>query len=376
MRFHLAWRNLVHKQVRTLVLLSGMGFSILLLFMQVGFYNACKINSTMIYDMFRFDAVLLAPQYVFIDDAGTLPLRRAKSALSVPGVTSASPLFLSSAELRHPVTGEKNAIFTVGVDLDTVPFMNPENSSNLSVLTIEDAALMDRRSTLDYGPLPVGAQTELNGHRIRILGDIYNGAGFISGATLMVSDDAFARLVGTPVQSPNAVLLTFSPDADPAEVLARLKENLTGDVQVLTREALKRRERRFFMSLNPIGVMFTSGAVIAFLVGAVILYQILSTEVTHHLREYATLKAMGYTGRDLKGVVMAQGLLMTAAGFVPSAVLASVLYKMLRDTVLIPVHMTPGLLVFIFTASLLMSGISGLLAVQRIQRADPAELFS
>ena len=315
-------------------------------------------------------------QYVFIDDAGNLPLRRAQSALSVPGVASAAPLFLSSAALRHPVTGDTNAIFTVGVDLDTVSFQNPENHNRLSVLTIEDSALMDRRSTLNYGPLPIGAQTELNGHRIRIRGDIYNGAGFISGAILMVSAETFSRIIGTSVRSPNAVLLNFSPDADPDAVLTRLKDNLTGDVQVLTRNALQRRERHFFMSVNPIGIMFTSGAVIAFLVGAVILYQILSSEVIHHLREYATLKSMGYTNQDLKGVVMAQGLLMTVAGFIPSALLASVLYKMLRDTVLIPVHMTPGLLMFILTTSLIMSGLSGQLAVQRIQRVDPAELFS
>ena len=375
MRFQLAWRNMMHNKVRTLVLLSGMGFSILLLFMQVGFYNACKINSTMIYSMFRFDAILLAPQYVFIDDAGDLPLRRAKTALSVPGVASAIPLFLSTALLRHPVTGETNAIFTIGVDIDAAPFKEPAKNQSLSVLKIADSALMDRKSALDYGPLPKGTWTELNNHRLRILGDFFNGAGFISGGAVIMSDETFSRIIGTSVYTPNAVLLNFSPGAAAKSILENLKTRLKGDVQVMTRQELERRERRFFMTINPIGVMFTSGAVIAFLVGAVILYQILSTEVIHHLREYATLKAMGYTGQDLKFVVMSQGLLMTAAGFIPAAALAAFLYKILRDTVLIPVHMTVGLLLFIFSASLFMSGISGLLAVRRIQTADPAELF-
>lgn len=375
MRLQLAWRNMMHNKIRTLVLLTGIGFSILLLFMQMGLYNACKLNSTMIYDMFRFDAILLAPQYVFIDDAGNLPLARAKTALSVPGVESADPLYLSTARLRHPLSGETNAILVMGVDIAAAPFKDPAKNRGLSVLKIKEAALMDRKSALDYGPLPRGAWTELNGHRIRIQGDFYNGAGFISGGSLIVSDDTFSRILGTAIRTPNAVLIRLSPGAAPKTVLGRLQKQLKGDVQVLTRQELKTRERHFFMSVNPIGIMFTSGAVIAFLVGAVILYQILSTEVTHHLREYATLKAMGYTGQDLKFVVISQGFLMTTAGFIPAAALAALLYKVLREGVLIPAHMTLGLLLFIFSASLCMSGISGILAVRRIQVADPAELF-
>ena len=375
MRFSLAWRNMVHNRVRTLVMLAGMGFSILLLFMQIGFYNACKLNSTMIYDMFQFDAVLLAPNYVFIDDAGDMPLRRAKTALSVPGVRSAIPLFMSAAQLRHPVTGEKKDIFAMGVDIEAAPFKNRLTNKSLGVLKAEDSGLIDRKSTLDYGPLPIGASTELNGKRIRILGDFSNGAGFISGGSVIVSDLTFSRALGVSTKRPNAVLIRFTPGGDHQAALSGLRAALSGDVQVLTLKDLKERERHFFMSVNPIGVMFSSGAVIAFLVGAVILYQILSSEVLHHLREYATLKAMGYTGQDLKMVVMAQGLLMTAAAFIPSTGLASLVYRMLRSTVQIPVYMTPELLVFIFTASLAMSGVSGLLAVRRIQAADPAELF-
>lgn len=375
MRFLLAWRNMIHNRTRTLVLLSGMGFSILLLFMQVGFYNACQINSFMIYDMFGFNAVMLAPYYVFIDDAGTLPLYRAKIALSVPGVASATPLFLSSALLRNPGTGETDKILALGIDIDTAPFLDPDKNRLVEKLKPLDSALMDRKVTLNYGNLPVGAYTELDGSRIKISGEYTHGAGFIAGGSIILSDESFCKVKKTSVWSPNVVLLSFSPGADPQKVLSRLKEKLSEDVQVMTRKELEQRERHFFMAVNPIGVMFSSGAVIAFLVGAVILYQILASEVMHHLREYATLKAMGYTGRDLKVVVMAQGLLMTAAGFIPSAAIAVYLYKLVRDIVQVPLFMTPDLLGFIFSASLAMTAVSGLLAVRRIESADPAELF-
>ncbi len=375
MRFLLAWRNMIHDRTRTLVLLSGMGFSILLLFMQVGFFNACQINSFMIYDMFGFNAVMLAPYYVFIDDAGTLPLYRAEMAESVPGVASARPLFLSSARLRNPGTGEEEKILAIGVDIDTAPFIDPDKNQLLGKLKPLDSALMDRKVTLDYGALPVGAYTELDSRRIKISGEYTHGAGFIAGSSIILSNESFCKIINRSIRSPNAVLLNFSPDADPKAVLSRLKEKLPADVQVMTRKELQHREQHFFMAVNPIGVMFSSGAVIAFLVGAVILYQILASEVMHHLREYATLKAMGYTSRDLKVVVMAQGLLMTAAGFIPSAAIAVYLYKLVQDIVQVPLFMTPDLLGFIFSASLAMTAVSGLLAVRRIESADPAELF-
>jgi len=375
MRLKLAWKNMMHNRVRTLVLLSGMGFSILLLFMQVGFYKASTINSTMIYDMFRFDAVMLAPNYLFISDAGTIPLRRLKIAQADPGVETAAPLFMDQAQMRHPVTGNLNAIMVLGVDVDTAPFKAFANNEKLPLIAMEDSILMDRKAALDYGPLPVGVQTELNGRRVRISGDFSNGAGFISGGSVIMNDATFAKVMGRSIWRPSAALLTFAKGADAHQVMSRLKTRLSGDVQVITRKELNKRERHFFMSINPIGVMFTSGAVIAFMVGAVILYQILSSEVLHHLREYATLKAMGYTDQDLKFVVMAQGLFMTVVGFIPSSGLAFLLYDVLRNTIQVPVRMTPQLLLFIFASSLVMSAISGVLAVRRIETADPAELF-
>ena len=44
---------------------------------------------------------------------------------------------------------------------------------------------------------------------------------------------------------------------------------------------------------------FGAGVVLGFVVGMVICYQILTSDVADHLPEYATLKAIGYTNRYL-----------------------------------------------------------------------------
>ena len=53
------------------------------------------------------------------------------------------------------------------------------------------------------------------------------------------------------------------------------------------------------------------------LVGLVIVYQVLSTDVADHLREYATFKAMGYPHRFFLGIVFEEALILGVIGFVP-----------------------------------------------------------
>jgi hypothetical protein len=78
---------------------------------------------------------------------------------------------------------------------------------------------------------------------------------------------------------------------------------LPQDVLVLTRQEFSDMEGTYWARRAAIGFIFDLGAVMGLLVGAVIVYQILYTDVTDHLDEYATLKAMGFTTRYLFSVV-------------------------------------------------------------------------
>jgi len=129
------------------------------------------------------------------------------------------------------------------------------------------------------------------------------------------------------------------------------------------------------MKIRPVGVMFTSGVVISFLVGAVILYQILMSEVMSHMKEYATLKAMGYTPKKLPFIVMEEALLLVSFGFIPAMLFAWPMYYFLRDSINLPIHMTFGRIVGVFILSFIMSTIAVLLSVRKVNVSDPADLF-
>jgi putative ABC transport system permease protein len=202
------------------------------------------------------------------------------------------------------------------------------------------------------------------------------GAGFVAGATMVTSRDTFLRIF--PEESPDRIshgLVRLKPGVEAATAAAELKKALAPAVSVVTREELAAREQRFWLKVKPIGIMFTSGVLIAFIAGAVILYQVLATEVQNRLREYATLKALGYENRYVYGVVARQALIFAGLGFVPAYCFALGLYFLLRTRALVPVSMELSRASGVLFLTGLMCLSATFLAVRKLRAADPADLF-
>jgi putative ABC transport system permease protein len=144
---------------------------------------------------------------------------------------------------------------------------------------------------------------------------------------------------------------------------------------VLTREQLAERETHFWVVSTSTGIIFGSGVVVALLFGIVIIYQVLSLEVTHRLPEYATLKAMGYSDRFLAWVVVQQALILGVASYVPGFFFALVIYYLGGSVTKLPVIMTWERALLVFVANLVMCTLSGVLALRSLKLADPVDLF-
>jgi putative ABC transport system permease protein len=111
------------------------------------------------------------------------------------------------------------------------------------------------------------------------------------------------------------------------------------------------------------------------LVGCVIVYQILYTDVSDHLQEYATLKAMGYRDRYLFGVVMQESVILSVFGFLPGLAISRVLYRFAEEATLLPLTMAPDRIAAVYGLTLGMCMVSGAFAMRRLRRAAPAEIF-
>jgi putative ABC transport system permease protein len=107
----------------------------------------------------------------------------------------------------------------------------------------------------------------------------------------------------------------------------------------------------------------------------VIVYQVLSTDVADHLREYATFKAMGYGQRFFVGIVLEEALILGIFGFVPGFAVGGTILTVMGKVTTLPLAVTPSMAVTVFVGTVVFSALSGIIATRRLAAADPADLF-
>jgi putative ABC transport system permease protein len=163
--------------------------------------------------------------------------------------------------------------------------------------------------------------------------------------------------------------------ADLADVRRRLDDLLDDRVWVLTREQFRGQEVKFWDDSTPIGIVFFAGTVIGFVVGWVICYQVIYSDITDHMPEFATLKAMGYGTRYFLGLIAAEAVLLSFIGFVPGAIASTGLYALLANSTGLLLRMTLPSMALVLVLTLAMCLLSGMLAVRKLLSADPATLF-
>ena len=158
-------------------------------------------------------------------------------------------------------------------------------------------------------------------------------------------------------------------------VQERLRARLAPDVIVLTRPEFVGREVDYWNGATPIGYVFTFGAIMGIVVGAIIVYQILFSDVQDHLREYATLKAMGYPHGYLTGVVLREAALLATLGFLPGVAATLWLYGHAGAATRLPIEMSAERMAVVLALAVAMCCVSGVLAIRKLRSADPASVF-
>ncbi len=158
--------------------------------------------------------------------------------------------------------------------------------------------------------------------------------------------------------------------------IAKTEDLFVEDVRVLTMQGFINFERTYWQRSTAIGFIFGLGTVMGFIVGIVIVYQILYTDVSDHLAEYATLKAMGYSNWYLSSVVIQEAFVLSILGFIPGLVISFALYTLTKNATRLPVDMTVERGIQVLLLTMTMCVISGAISLRKVQSADPAEIFA
>jgi putative ABC transport system permease protein len=135
------------------------------------------------------------------------------------------------------------------------------------------------------------------------------------------------------------------------------------------------KDQSFQTTQRPVGLVFGFGVVIGILVGVIIVYQVLSTDVADHMKEYATFKAIGYPQRFFLGIVFEEALILAVFGFIPGLLVSLGLYAIVAAVTGLPLAMTGSRAVLVLLGTIAMCALSGALATRKLARANPADLF-
>ena len=381
-RTPLGWLQLKHNKTRLLTAIAGITFADILIFMQLGFQDALFQTNTQYPRLLQTDIVLVSSQARNFNSLFTFPQRRLLQAMDIPGVKSADELYIASVEWRNPQTREKTSLLAIGQNPDQPALNLPAINQQLDAVKMPNTLLFDKAARGDYQEVISQVEegkpvtTEMARRTVTIAGLFELGASFGDDGAVVTSEENFLRLV--PKREAGTVsmgLINVESGYEAEEVRAVLNEYLPEDVQAFTHAEYVDFELNYLQTNSAIGFIFTLGSAMGFIVGIVIVYQILSTDVNDHLPEYATFKAMGYENSYLLGVVFEEAIILSLVGFVPSVLISLVLYTLTAGATSMAITMPMARVIVVFILTIFMCNISGAIATRKLQAADPADMF-
>ena len=382
MRTPLGWLQLKHKPLRLVVALSGIAFAVLLIMMQLGFRSALFESAVRFHERFDYDIALFSPDSVFIVRPQAFSIRRLYQAMGYEAVESVTPVYIFPSVWKNPWNNQRRSINTIGFHPDDALLALEGFDQARELLRSQDVVLFDSGSRPEFGPVAETLEsgqpvvTEINDREVEVVGSFQMGTSFGIDGTVITSDDNWLRLFpDRPRTEIQLGLIRLHEGQDADAVRNAMAEYLPDDVLVLTRQQFVQRETDYWNAATPIGYIFAFGAIMGFVVGAIIVYQILFADVSEHLNEYATLRAIGYGNNFVSGIVLQEAVILAVLGYLPGLAIVWWLYGKAAAATNLPLYITQERAITVFLMTLAMCAFSGLMAVRKVRRLDPADVF-
>ncbi len=393
MRTPLSIHNLLEGGWRTVLSVVGISIAIVLIFMQLGFLGAVCDTAVLFYNNLKFDLVVRSPDYFNFVDSSTFDRRVFDQLNSDPEVERIEPFHVSLGKWTLLDTSKQTqrGILILGVDATGQPFQNEELSRKIPQVANYRKLLIDTKSRSKFlGPdkknqfdeEEIGLEVELNAKKFTIADLFRLGTGLAADGAVVIDEIGFTELYPNyHSEKVGLGLIQLKPGVDPRIVQARLQNKFEAygqtpsAVQVVTREEVLQQETDYWMYGTPLGFIFIAGVVVAFAVGAIIVYIVLSSDIANQIGEYATLKAMGFRNIDLARIVLEQAIILAVISYALAFGITLILYFVVGALANLPITMTLSRQLVVFASSILMSCVSGGIAMQKLRNADPADLF-
>jgi putative ABC transport system permease protein len=377
----LAWHQLTHVKTRLIVAIMGITFADILMFMQLGFKDALFDSSVILHKHLNGDLFLINSQSNSLVAMKNFSRQYLYKSLSINDVATASPVYLEFGFWRNPFNYNSRAILVLGINPQYDTFYFPGLAEKIDILKMPDVILFDQNSRIEYGAIAdklnqgQKVTAELRGRKVKVGGLFSLGASFSSDGHVLTSDINFVRIFKRDINSIEIGVIKIKSEGDLLATQRAISQFLPKNVVVLTKEEFMDFEKKYWQESTSIGFIFFLGTAMGFIVGIVIVYQILYTDVTDHLPEYATLKAMGYKDVYFLNLILQEAIILALLGYLPGLAISAYLYSLTASATSLPLFISTTKATTVFICTVIMCCVSGAIAMNKLRSADPAECF-
>ena len=371
----LATRLAFHNRARLLVTLFGVVFSAYLTLAETALYIGMMENATSIIRHSGADLWVASKGVQNFDFAKPFPDERLKLAQGRAELSWAKPISLSWGFLKLP-DGAQELVEIIGYD-PAAPVGGPWDMASGAPGDVGggENMIVDESAAQRLGELRLGSLWELNDRSIKLVG-LSRSAKTFTTAPIVFTSYALAQDMTPDVSRQAAaayIAIKLRNPADVERVAKALRHDLP-DNEILTTSAFVERTILYWTVQTGMGAAFCLTAVLGLVVGAGTIGQTVFANTMEHLGEFATLKAMGATARDLNTIILAQAAIDAGVGFwiaVPLALLSKAPLEKTGVTLAVDLKLIAAL----FCVTLAVALAAAYFSIRRVQNLDPATVF-
>ena len=386
--FSVAWAQLLHQKVQTVVTILGIAVTAILLFMQIGFRVGLLESSSQLPASFQSDIVLVSDSSIAFSVAVPFSERRLNQVLAFEEVEAVTPVYITMIFVKRL---EEQPKFMSSMQVIAFPpklgaINIPGLAENLDKIKSENFFLLDGGSRSELSSLidevkNVGrVRTEITStgferRKIDFVGLFEMGASPFYNGNLITSEANFLKTFGFNQGEIVAGLIHVKPGVDVPHLISQIQNYLPDDVRVMSKEELIQEDKKYIEHSSPIGIVIFFSMFFSIFIGIVVLYQVLYQNISRFTKEYATLKAIGYSQSFLVKIVLEQVLFFAIVGYIPGFIISCFIYDALASATKMKFLMSFDIAVVVLFSIFLICAVSGMIATNKLKEANPVDVF-
>lgn len=369
----LGFQVLLHKRWRLLSMSASVAVGVVVVFVEMGLLQGILDSQALIATLVRGDLIVMNKARSDLHRWDKLDAIRISQIASVSGVARIIPVYEDHVSLRDPDDKRVRRIILFAFSPSDMPLNIGRRSKVSAALKMTNSFLFDRLSRPIFGKIKPGKNIEIDKFPMRVSGLVSIGPDIVNDGNIVVSSGQW--LSKSPGAQPIMGVVRVAHGADIDQVRQKILNSVPDDVAVLTPDEARERENTATLQSTPIGLLFAVGMIAGIVIGTINCYQILYTEVTDHLQQYATLKAIGFTQEFLRNVILSQAVLLSGTGFAAGVILAAIADAYIASATMLPTQLHFGSATIVCLGTLVMCILAGWIAIGRLKAADPAALY-